>query len=223
MTETSPLAAAQAQFVAALPLRALAGDSVALHEAVGRTLYHDVTAPADLPPYHRTIVEGYLVHTDDTAGASESAPVIMRGVGKVVPGDEHCSAFAPGEAGEVATGSVVPGGPYSIVRMWEAKRDGERFTISRPFAPRFFIEEQGSDLKQGSVVAAAGTLLCAAELGQLAALGITAKKVCAFGVLVVDGLFMRFGRRRGGGGAGGGRGGGGGGRGAGARGGGRGF
>ena len=177
MTETSPLAAAQAQFVAALPLRAVAGDSVALHEAVGRTLYHDVTAPADLPPYHRAIVEGYLVHTADTAGASESAPVALRVVGKVAPGDEHCPAFAPGEAVEVATGSVVPGGPYSIVRMWEAKRDGERFTVSRPFAPRFFIEEQGGDLKQGSVVAAAGTLLGAAELGNFAALGIIAVKV----------------------------------------------
>src|SRR3569623_669049 len=111
MTETSPLAAAQAHYLASLPLRALAGDSVALHAAVGRTLYHDVSALAVLPPYHRAIVEGYLVLTEDTAGAAESAPVILRVVGKVVPGDEHCSAFAPGEAVEVAPGSVVPGGP----------------------------------------------------------------------------------------------------------------
>src|SRR3569623_2355976 len=55
-------------------------------------------------------------------------------------------------------------------------RDGARFTVSRPFAPRFFIEEQGCDLKQGSVVAAAGTRLGAAERGQRAALGITAVK-----------------------------------------------
>src|SRR3569832_694936 len=61
--------------------------------------------------------------------------------------------------------------------MWGARRDGERFAIMRPFPPRFFIEEQGGDLKHGTVVLAAGTLLGVAEIGTLAALGVTRVQV----------------------------------------------
>jgi len=177
MTDPSPLTAAQQQFVAALPSRTAEADSVDLLEALGRVAYGDVTAPHDLPPYHRAIVEGFVVHTEDTRAASDAAPASFEVVGKVSPGDQTCPAFARGEAVEVATGSVLPDGPYSIVRLWEAKRDGERFAITRPFPPRFFIEEQGCDLRQGSVVLAAGTLLGAAEIGTLAALGIARVQV----------------------------------------------
>lgn len=172
MSDTSPLLAAQEKFAAAVPLRIVAAETVALPDALGRTLFADVTAPTDLPEYHRAIVEGFVVHTDDTRAASETAPVSFDIVGAVKPGDAQWPPFTHGQAVEVATGSVLPGGAYSVVRMWEAKRDGNRFTISRPFPPRFFIEDQGCDLKQGSVVAAAGKLLEPLDLGNLAALGI---------------------------------------------------
>ena len=177
MTDTPPLVAAQQRFIAALPFRAVPVETSTLSEAVGRVTYRDIAAPHDLPPYHRAIVEGYIVHTEDTQAASETAPVNFKVVGKVQPGDQTCPAFARGEAVEVATGSVLPDGPYSTVRMWEGKRDGELITITRPFPPRFFIEEQGCDLRQGSVVLTAGTSLGAAEIGQLAALGITQVEV----------------------------------------------
>jgi molybdenum cofactor synthesis domain-containing protein len=173
MSEASPLSAAQQVFAAAVPFRAVAEDSCTLADAVGRTLYGDVIAPTDLPPYHRAIVEGFIVHTQDTAAASEDNPVSFSIAGMIKPGDERCPVFKQGEALEVATGVVVPDGPYSIVRMWEAKRENDRFSITRPFPPRFFIEDQGCDLKKGDVVVPAGTVIGAAELGSVAALGIT--------------------------------------------------
>jgi molybdenum cofactor synthesis domain-containing protein len=173
MSEASPLVAAQQSFTAAVPFRAVGQEGCSLSEALGRTLFSDVTAPTDMPPYHRAIVEGFVVHTRDTATASEEAPVSFSIVGAIKPGDEQAPSIKPGEALEVVTGVVVPDGPYSVVRMWEAQRDGDRFTITRSFPPRFFIEDQGCDLKKGDVVVAAGTVIGAAELGSLAALGIT--------------------------------------------------
>ena len=173
MSETSPLTAAQQDFSAAVPFRAVAAETCSLTQAMGRTLHSDVIAPTDMPPYHRAIVEGFVVHTQDTAAASEEAPVTLSIVGAVKPGDEYCPTIKQGEALEVVTGVVVPDGVYSVVRMWEAQRDGDRFTIARPFPPRFFIEDQGCDLRQGSVVIPAGTIVGAAELGSVAALGIT--------------------------------------------------
>jgi molybdopterin biosynthesis enzyme len=173
MSEASPLTTAQQVFAAAVPFRAVAEESCSLADAVGRTLYHDVIAPTDMPPYHRAIVEGFIVHTQDTASASEENPASFSIAGAIKPGDEQCPQFNQGEAMEVVTGVVVPDGPYSVVRMWEAKREDDRFSITRPFPPRFFIEDQACDLNKGDVVVPAGTVIGAAELGAVAALGIT--------------------------------------------------
>ena len=173
MSEASPLVEAQGLFASAVPFRIVSEEACSLAEVLGRILYRDVIAPMDMPPYHRAIVEGFVVHTADTATASEEAPVSFSVVGAVRPGDEQCPPIKQGEAVEVVTGVVVPEGEYSIVRMWEAKRNGERFSISRPFPPRFFIEDRACDFHKDAVVVAAGRLVGAAEIGAVAALGVT--------------------------------------------------
>lgn len=179
MSEQSPLTEAQQKFSDSIPFRSLAGETCAIEQAPGRVLARDVTAPEDMPPYHRAIVEGFLIHTADGAGASEDKPVSFRIVGSVRPGDKQCPPFKNGQAVRIATGSLVPDGPYSSVRAWEAKEAGDTFTITRPFPPRFFIEEKGCDLKQGAVAVAAGTRLDAAAIGTIAALGIASVTVTA--------------------------------------------
>ena len=139
MSETSPLVEAQQKFINAVPAKTMAAETVTLDKALGRTLYSDFNAPEDSPPYHRAIVEGFLVNSAETQGASEADPVSFKVVGSVAPGEAQCPSFGPGEAIEVQTGSILPDGQVSIVRMWEAKRDGDSFSISRPFPPRFFI------------------------------------------------------------------------------------
>ncbi len=179
MSESSPLKEAQRRFVEALPERSLPAQSCRLEEALGRILYAAIQAPEDAPPYPRAIVEGFLVRTEETTEAGEDSPVEFRIAGKVLPGDAHCPAPATGEAVQVATGSIVAEGPFSIVRMWEAQVEGDRIRVNRPFPPRFFIEEQGCDIQRGSTVLAAGTRLGPAELGTLASLGLAAVDVAA--------------------------------------------
>lgn len=172
MAEESPLRAAQQRFVTAVPLRATGAQLRRLTEANGFTLYDPVAAPTDMPPYPRAIVEGFLVNTADTAGASEAAPRTFKVIGTVKPGDGSCPSLAAGEAVEVATGSIVHDGPYSIVRMWEAQRSDSLFSITRAFPPGFFIEAQGCDVREGSTVVPAGACLGPWELGLLAGMGV---------------------------------------------------
>ncbi|MCF6235819.1 MAG: molybdopterin molybdotransferase MoeA [Gammaproteobacteria bacterium] len=172
MTEENPLLDAQKKFIDTVPFRAMASEKKTLSQAFGMALYTDLIAPENSPSYHRAIVEGFLVNTADAREASEETPVSFVVVGEVNPGDEFCPDFLNGQAVSVATGSIIPEGDYSIVRMWEAKRDGKNITITRPFPPRFFIEEEGCDIKQGSVVVEAGTVLSPAYLGAAASLGL---------------------------------------------------
>lgn len=172
MSEKSPLLQAQETFIDAVPARGMTSETVALDQALGRTLYADLSAPEDSPPYHRAIVEGFLVNSAETQGASEENPVNFTVVGRVAPGDAECPSFGAGEALEVQTGSILPDGQVSIVRMWEAKRDGDRVSIGRPFPPRFFIEERGCDIQQGETIISAGTIIEAEQIGILASLGL---------------------------------------------------
>lgn len=171
MAEISPLVDAQQRFIEAVAFRATGNELLPLEQALGRVLFSDISAPMDLPPYHRVIVEGFLVNAQDTQGASDSSPLRFEIIGEIKPGDESCPPIAKGKALRVATGSIVADEPVAVVRMWEATVTGNAFTIARPFPPRFFIEEQGVDLKRGTIVAQAGCLLGASELGMLASLG----------------------------------------------------
>lgn len=173
MTDASPLVEAQQKFVDALPFRAIAAERCALPLALGRTLYGDMLAPLDSPPYPRVIVEGFLVNAADTVDASEANPVSFTIVGEIRPGDSQCPAIERGQGWRVSTGSITSGDALAVVRMWEARLQGNTFTITRPFPPRFFIEEQGCDIKKGATVLAAGAVLDPMALGTIASLGIS--------------------------------------------------
>jgi len=177
MTDASPLVEAQQTFVDALPFRAVGGERCALAQALGRTLYSDVVAPLDSPPYPRVIVEGFLVNAADTTEASEANPVVFTVAGEIKPGDSHCPPVSRGQGWRVFTGSITSDGALAVVRMWEAKQHGNAFTVTRPFPPRFFIEEQGCDLKKGVTVLSAGAVLDPLAMGTLASLGLDSVEV----------------------------------------------
>lgn len=177
MNDTAPLISAQQTFLDATTADLMPAETVALSAALGRVLHSDLVAAEDAPPYHRAIVEGFVVHAADTRAASEENPVSFKIVGSVAPGDAACPAFGAGEGVETQTGSIIPDGEVAIVRMWEAQRDGDSFSISRPFPPRFFIEDQGCDIQRGSTILQAGTVLDASHIGTLASLGLDAVSV----------------------------------------------
>lgn len=172
MSEASPLPEHQQRFIDALPSGSLAHETVAVADACGRILPQDLTAPEDSPPYHRAIVEGFVVHTAETANASEETPATFKVVGQVAPGDTAFPELAPGTCVEVVTGSIVADGPLSAVRMFECNREGDTVSVTRPFPPRFFLEDRGCDVAKGSVAVAAGTRLSPLDLGTIASLGL---------------------------------------------------
>ncbi len=168
-----PLREAQRRFLDALPRGPLGCETAPLEAALGRTLAAPVQAPEDAPPYPRAIVEGYLVRAADTQGASETHPGQARIVGRSLPGDTHCPEPGPGEAVEVATGSLVPEGEFAIVRPWEAQREGDTVRYTRPFPPGFFIEARGCDYRAGQPLFPAGMRIGPREIGIAASLGLT--------------------------------------------------
>ncbi len=185
MTDQSPLVEAQQTFANKLSFRSLPAESVKLENALHRIAYEDIKAPIDSPPYARAIVEGYLVNTADTKPASEDNPVQFTINGEIKPGDETANTPQTGEGILVSTGSLIPAGDFSIVRMWEAEMNETHFSISRPFPPGFFIEAQGCDIAKDATVVKAGDKITPETIGTLASLGLDEISVSAIPTVTV--------------------------------------
>src|SRR5438128_3871639 len=107
---------AERRFRAALDLRPLPAEEVALADAPGRVLAADVKAPVDVPGFDRSNVDGFAVRAEDTFGASEDQPRRFRLTGETLAtGVLPARPILPGTASPIATGAVVPRGADAVV------------------------------------------------------------------------------------------------------------
>jgi Molybdopterin biosynthesis enzyme len=60
--------------------------SVPTPQSVGLYAARDITSPVDVPPFDRAAFDGYAVRSVDTLGASRTNPIMLRLVGKALPG-----------------------------------------------------------------------------------------------------------------------------------------
>jgi putative molybdopterin biosynthesis protein len=164
---------AERRFRAALDLRPLPAEEVALSEALGRVLAVDVAAPIDVPAFDRANVDGFAVRAEDTFGAEEMAPKTLALSATVLaPGRVPEETVGPGTATAIATGAVLPRGADAVVMIEYTDADGDRLEVRRPVAPGANITFAGTDIGRGETVLRRGEVLTARETGVLAALGV---------------------------------------------------
>ena len=149
-------------------------ETVPVVEAHGRVLAKALNAPVDLPHFHRTNMDGYAVHAQDTFGASPSLPMYLKLVGTVEMGKEVKRTLKKGETMRIATGGMLPPGADSMVMVEYTEEMGDgTIEIHRSTSPWENILRIGEDIKKGVPVFAAGRRLRAHDLGALTGVGIT--------------------------------------------------
>jgi molybdenum cofactor synthesis domain-containing protein len=139
-------------------------ERVALAHCIGRVLAEDLTAPASLPAFPSSAVDGYAVRAAD-AGKP------LRVLGESAAGRPFDGALKPGTAARILTGGVVPDGADCVVMVEDVKLEGEVVTVPGSLRPGSNFHQPGADLRAGELVVSAGTQLGAAEVGLAAALG----------------------------------------------------
>jgi molybdopterin molybdotransferase len=148
--------------------------TVPLAQALGRVPAHDVVAPAPLPGFARSTVDGYAVRAADTYGASEGLPSYLDVIGAVRMGVAPEVTMAAGTAVEMPTGGVLPTGADAVVMVeYTCVTMPGTVEVLRPVAPGGGIVRADDDAAAGAVLVPAGRPLRAADLGMLAAAGIT--------------------------------------------------
>ncbi len=148
-------------------------EKVKLVDAVYRVLAEDIVAGVDLPPYTRSLRDGYAVRSVDVAEARENNPIRLRVKDVVEAGDIPREAVEEGEAVYVATGAPIPPGADAVVMEEYTEREDGYVKISHYSAPGEWIQNAGSDVSMGETVFEKGVFLGPREIGILSGLGYT--------------------------------------------------
>ena len=170
--ETIPLEEARALMAqAARPVERI--ETLPLGQAHGRVLAEDIIATRDVPPFSRAAMDGFAVVAQDTFGAGQFDPRVLRSVEKVYTGQVPTQAVSPGTCIEIATGAPMPEGADAVVMVEETEKDGTSdIRVFSPVYPGQNVGRQGADIRAGQALLAPGLHLTSARVGAIAALGI---------------------------------------------------
>ncbi len=150
---------------------------VDLDVALGRVLAEPVISPIDVPSFDRATMDGYAVKAQDTFGANEAQPRILRLVDGVEPGEVPSFTVDRGEACEIATGAALPVGANAVVMVEYTRSSGGSVQIFSSVTPGENVMAAGSDIMAGELLLREGLIITSREVGVLAALGRKTVKV----------------------------------------------
>jgi molybdopterin molybdotransferase len=142
--------------------------------ALGVVPAHDLCAAEELPAHARATVDGYAVRAVDTYAASETLPAFLEVTGAVTMGRAPEGEVGPGAAIAIPTGGLLPHGADAVVMVEHTTEPmAGHVELLRRVAPGDGVLQPGEEARPGDVLAPAGRPLRAADLGLLAAAGIT--------------------------------------------------
>jgi molybdopterin molybdotransferase len=149
-------------------------ETVPLAAALHRVPAGPVAAAASLPGFDRSTVDGFAVRAADTFGASDGLPSYLDLLGAVRMGAAPDVAVRPGGCVAMPTGGVLPPGADAVVMVeYTAETMPGTIEVTRPVAAGAGLVRAEDDVAAGAALVPGGRPLRAAELGLLAAAGVT--------------------------------------------------
>jgi molybdopterin molybdotransferase len=145
----------------------LESEPVALEHASGRVLAEPARARVDLPPFPSSAMDGFAVRAADTPGELRVAAV------RVAAGSPAARDLEPGEAVAIATGGVVPDGADAVIPIEYVVQHDNTIAVREDLETGMHVRPRGGDTRNGEVVVEAGRALGPAQLGALAAAGVS--------------------------------------------------
>jgi molybdopterin molybdotransferase len=140
--------------------------------ALGRVLAEALSAPEDLPPFRRSLMDGYAVRAADTTGATKEAPRRLQVVADIAMGTAAERGIGTGEAARVPTGGMLPEDADAVVIVEETREEGSQVAVLSPITPGRHLIERGEDVRQGEPLLSSGHRLRPQDVGALLGLGI---------------------------------------------------
>ena len=171
---------------------------VAIAEAQGLLCAEEVVTEHPLPGFDQAAIDGYAVRSVDvlgvgqgdpsedqgddqaddeprsvsaTEGSSPSGGVTLPVMGTVQAGARTPSRLQPGQAARVQTGAPLPTLADAVLPLRWTDGGQSRVRVLRGVRSGAYVRRTGDDVQPGDVAVRAGTIIGAAQVGLLAAVG----------------------------------------------------
>lgn len=138
--------------------------------SLGRVLAEDISAPFNVPPFDNSAMDGYAVRQADIAAASAERPARLRIAGDIPAGYSAAAPLEQGSALRIMTGAPVPDGADTVIMQEDTASDGAFVEILKQSPAGTNIRRAGEDIKKGSLLFRAETMLRPAHIGILASI-----------------------------------------------------
>jgi molybdopterin molybdotransferase len=154
-------------------LAPLGAERASLTLAHGRVLAEHACAPEALPVCDSSAMDGFAVHTADTANAHPDRPVALPVNEKVAAGSMPSAALPARATARIFTGAPLPSGADAVVMQEHTRVNPDGSVVfTQPAKPWQHVRRAGSDFTAGETVVAAGAVLRPGELAVLVAVGL---------------------------------------------------
>jgi molybdopterin molybdotransferase len=145
---------------------------ISLSESLGRIIAEDIVAYENIPPFSRSLVDGYAIKVKDAQGAKETNPALLFYKGEIRIGEEAKAVLDDGSCIYISTGAMIPEGADGIVMQEYTRRMADAVEITKTIYKGENIIFAGEDINAGSTVLTRGRRLTPFDIGLLAALGM---------------------------------------------------
>lgn len=151
----------------------LPAETIALSASCGRVLAEEIFADMDLPPFHRSQMDGFAVKTGDV----KDAPVRLKIVGESVAGKGFDERLKSGEAVRTMTGARVPEGADAVQKVELTEEAGGFVTILEKTSLRQNINAFASEIEKGAKIFEKGEIIAEQMIAAIASFGYAEVKV----------------------------------------------
>lgn len=164
----------QAAAVAPRPVR------VAIAEAQGLMCAEEVVTERPLPGFDQAAIDGYAVRSVDVLGVGEpggpdgehtGGEISLPVMGAIDAGTRTPSRLQPKQAARVQTGAPMPTLADAVLPLRWTDGGQSRVRVLRGVRSGAYVRRTGDDVQPGDVAVRSGTIIGAAQVGLLAAVG----------------------------------------------------
>lgn len=150
-------------------------EPIPIQAAAGRCLAVAVASDVDLPPFEKSMMDGYAVRSSDFGGGAFADPgaggTELPCAGESRAGEPFGGTVPPYSCVAIYTGAQVPAGCDAVVMVEETRREGSRVTFSRVPKPHQNVSHRAEILATGQTVFGPRRRLSAVDVSVLAAVG----------------------------------------------------
>ena len=143
-----------------------------------RFLAEEIVAPANLPGFNRSTMDGYAIRAEDSFGATDSLPSYLKIIGEIKMGVKPEFKINPGEAVKISTGGMLPEGANAVMMVeYTEQIDDTTVEARRSISLWENVVREDEDLKTGEIILRKGSRLRPQDIGVLAGIGKTDIKI----------------------------------------------